>query len=453
MAMSQQKRLLVTLAGVVVAGLAMGAWAWFGVFQTEKAEEARKDAEARLFALEAKDVERLEITTDKGSTTVTRKDGAWTIAAPVEAKADGTAVESLLNKLVQARRKKLIDEKAADLAAFGLDKPTVQVVASTAAGEQVRFAIGAENTFDRSLFVGDGGTLVATAEASLKSDLDKSTFDLRDKTLVVFGDDGLEAVDAKGSATWELNRQDGQWRIGEEIADEKEAGQILRALHDLRATAFPEGDAGAFGLSQPVQTVELRRQGQQALALRFGAADGKTYARLDEGPIAEVDGKILGTLRKTPADLRDRRVVPFDEAKVAALEFKSGDETFRAERKTEDGSSTWRLVAPKEGKAKQWKLASALSTLKELRFDGGAQAPGTDAGLDAPARTVTVLGEGGAKLATLLVGAEADGKTWVKSGETDRVGQVDASRIQMLPKSFADAEEEPPAPSAAQAGD
>jgi len=441
--MTQQKRLLLTLAGVVVAAGGMFAWAWFGVFQTEKAEEARKDADAKLFALDPQDVERLEVTSGKGATILVRKDGAWSITSPVEAKADGAAVDGLLEKLAAARRKKVVDEKAADLSAFGLAPPKAQVVAIAADGRHARLGVGDENTFDRTRFVTVGDDVVGTAEASLEKDLDKSTFDLRDKRIAIFGDDTLESMSAAGSATWELRRRDGQWHIGEEIADEKETGRILRALHDLRATAFPAGEAAGFGLVDPVQTVELRRKDQPALALRFGIADGKTYARLDDGPIAEVDDKILGDLRKTAADLRDRRVIPFDEAKVAALEFRVGNESFRAERRSGEGARTWSLVAPKSAAAKQWKLSSALSTLKELRFDADAGTPGDDAGLDAPAHEVTVLGEGGAKLATLLVGVEVDGKTWVKSAETGRAGTVDASRIQSLPRSFADAEEEP----------
>ncbi|HWV38249.1 MAG TPA: DUF4340 domain-containing protein [Vulgatibacter sp.] len=448
--MTQKQRLLLSLAGVVVAAAGMFAWAFFGVFQTEKAEEARKDAEARLFALDPDDVVRLEVTSGKGDTVLVRGDDGWSITSPVEAKADRAAVDNLLATLSSSRRKKVVDEKATDLASFGLAPPKAEVVAKTADGREARLAVGDENTFDRSRFVTTGDEVVGTAEASLERALDKSTFDLRDKRIVVFGDDTLEAVSSAGAATWELRRKDGQWHVGEEIADERETGRILRALHDLRATAFPAGEAAAFGLAEPLQTVELRRKELPTLTLRFGIAEGKTYVRLDEGPIAEVDDKILGDLRKTPSDLRDRRVIPFDESKVSALEFQAGDETFRAERGTgEGGARTWSLVAPRSAAAKQWKLSSALSTLKELRFDEDAQEPGEDAGLDAPARTVTVLGEGGAKLATLLVGADVDGKTWVKSAETGRAGTVDTSRIRSLPKDFADAEEEAPAPEAA----
>ncbi len=306
MAISQKNQLVVTLAAAGLVAVAVGAYAFWGVFEAERKDEAREEVEARLFALEAESIASLQLHANGETTSLDRADGAWRITAPVEAAADTGAVDALIARLVAAKRKKLLVESGADLTLFGLDEPTIRISASTADGQEASLAIGAQNTFDSSYFVSPGQGQVASADASIKTALEKGTFDLRDKRVIVFGDDGLESISTTGTASWTLRRSDGSWTLAGDQggpADEKIVGGILRALHDLRALSFPAGTAADHGLDPPSIELTLRREDLPPLVLRLGSAEDKHYASFDGGAIMEIPGSLFTELVKEPKEL------------------------------------------------------------------------------------------------------------------------------------------------------
>jgi hypothetical protein len=101
------------------------------------------------------------------------------------------------------------------------------------------------------------------------------------------------------------------------------------------------------------------------------------------------------------------------------------------------------MSAPAVGDAKRWKASSVLSSLETIKgasivVDGPTPAQLHEYGLDQPAKTVTVIGEGGRILSKLLVGKTDKSKVYVKSEASPRVYEVDSFRLAQLPSNVTD---------------
>lgn len=451
--MNQKTRMLATMLAFLLLAGGTAAWAYWGVFEAQEAEEAREDAERRLLTLEAEEVRRLEVTAKDVTTVIEKKGDRWRITAPVEAAADEAAVDGLLDRLVSARRQRKVE--GTDPAAFGLAPPLVVVAAIDEAGTRAEVALGKTNAFDGSIFVRDDRGAIGTANASLRGALERTTFDLRDKRLVVVGQDTVSAIVLSNGV--ELVREAEGWFVGEPVrerADDPTADGIVRALQDLRATAFAAEkveDLAAWGLDAPVWQVELRRKEGEPVRIAFGQRDGKTWARAGEGPVAEVRADVLDSVRKELDQLRDRSLVSFTSTDATRVRVEGEGETIVLQK----GDDGWRLAEPKEAKAKGWRVTSLLSTFSRLRADRLApvDAKAADYGLAEPRRTVTAFDAAGKELARLEVGRKDATETWVRAAGATRFGAVDNTRLSHLLPTVADLEDATAADVASAAGE
>lgn len=444
--MTQKTRMLVTLAAALVVAAGAGTYAWFGVFEAEKAEAAQKEADEKLLSLG--DVVRLQVRAKGEDTVLEKKDGAWRLVQPVDAPADAATVEALVRQLEGARRSKAVD--STDAARFGLADPAVVVHATDAAGKEADVALGLRNEFDGSIFVRDAAGRIATTSSPLKGALEKSAFELRDKRLVVVGQDAVQGIEVHGANAFTLEKKDGAWQLAtpvEERADAPTADGIVRALQDLRATAFVAenpADLAAFGLAQPALRVALRRGGDPAVEVAFGRSGEKVYARSGDGPVAEVPASVLGSIDKAVEELRDKQLFAFATTDVKRVHFAGEGGDMEVEKRGDE----WHLVRPKEAKAKRWKLDTIVSLVVGLRADRFVEGKPAEYGLEAPRRTVTLLDGDGKELGRLLVGKTESARAYVQAAGAPRIAQIDSPRLGSLPAGVADLEEPPSATAA-----
>ena len=134
-----------------------------------------------------------------------------------------------------------------------------------------------------------------------------------------------------------------------------------------------------------------------------------------EGPVVLVEGKMLADLAPGVAELRDRTLFPaFDIGDIKKARVAGVDKSLVVEK---SGQSDWKVVEPARGGTKEGRVASLLLTLRGLRWKEIAAKGPEDAakwGLDKPELEVTVFKDGGAELATLLVGRTDGPVTYVK---------------------------------------
>ena len=117
------------------------------------------------------------------------------------------------------------------------------------------------------------------------------------------------------------------------------------------------------------------------------------------------------------------------------MRVRAGDRTVVVERR---GDAEWRVVEGGTGAAKGATVENLLYTLRGLKWKAIATPGGQDSvryGLDAPTLEITLLREGGAEIATVLVGRREGDTEYVKLKVLPAIYSVDAKALGELPKS------------------
>jgi hypothetical protein len=482
---SQLQKNLVTLLALALVAAGLGLYAYYGVMKTEEVEIQRKETSSKLLQLApGTDAGAIELTrivvTAKGETSVLeREDGRWRMVAPVLSGVDAFSVDQLSSQLQTAKFKDTVEAQGseADLAKYGLKEPRFTVIAQARQAEVEQEIIlygGIENPFDGSFYLRrEGDPAIYAVEGGLRWTLEKSPFDLRDKQALAVAEAGVTQVTLRGEKfKLSLAREgEGPWRLtqpGPFDADGQAVQLFFGSLQNERASAFLDDSPEArqrLGFDKPVWEGTFTRAEGQPVRLRIAKAklDGveKVHLLREEGEqatLAEISAAALVPLDKDPTELRDKSVVAFKQAEVAALVLTGeGGPPVRVERRSggEAGAEAWEVVAPEQVPAKAWKITSALWALGSLKASAFGEERPKDwkrYGLWEPTRAVQVLGKDGADLAHLRIGAEVPGKpgTVFVRGSREQVLELETSRLTDLPFTVEDVADRPqqPAPEA-----
>lgn len=473
--MKQTTKALIGLLALLLVAAAIGGAALWANKDEAKKTEAKEKSE-KLFDFDKARAKEIRLEKDgKLAVALSKGEKVWSMTQPVQAEGDESAIDSLLSALTGLKQKKdLAEEK--DLKPYGLDAPRLAVTVKLDDGKEQGLRVGVDNSFDNTLFVQKAGeATIRIVDGYVKSSLDRSAFDLRNKKVAHLDDSAeVKRVEVSGvKAPYTLSKDGASWKLGSAPADSAAADRVVSALKNMRATAIASEqgkDLAQFGLDKPKITARLGvAAGQDTLTrtVLFGQAKGgavsqKTYAKRDDSPVVyEVDAQVLKDLDKTTSDLEEKQLVHADREAVRELVFEGPSGTVKVSRSKPsppDGGfaeETFAVTAPSSGPAKKWKLSSALYSIVGLRaatFEGPAPKAKDLAkyGLDKP-RTATLLGENGKLLARVRVGAEKDGKYWVLADGVEKLARVEKATVDDWPWTANDALETPPAPPTPQA--
>ncbi|MBM4266671.1 MAG: DUF4340 domain-containing protein [Deltaproteobacteria bacterium] len=275
-------------------------------------------------------VEEITLRPADGEAVVLRKDGeSWQIREPIEARADGTKVQSLLGSLRALRATDFVAETGAEaLAARGLAPPQLEIVVQTTTEpKEKRLLVGAEIESGDEAAPGEGSVkqVAATSPPSeqiylvathVLSSLGKTASDLRDKTVVRVAAEDVSSVDVKRAdgEGYELVKKDGGWSLAGDLGAETDPLVAQRFVDDVFATkgetvASESGDRTPFGLATPAMTITLRdAKGGDLGALVAGLAgddDGLEYfvAAAGDGPVFAIRDFNYRRIDKKPGEL------------------------------------------------------------------------------------------------------------------------------------------------------
>ncbi|MFO0596113.1 MAG: DUF4340 domain-containing protein [Myxococcaceae bacterium] len=479
--MSQTRKLLLQLAVFVLVAAGLGSYAWFGIFKKDEHEKRKQDHDLRLFAPQKLDERqadggsppaewtRLSVTVKGVTTLLERREKDWVVVSPVQTRADKLIVDGLLSQLQNSKFKDTLEEDPdpATLEKYGLKDPEFVVEASAMVnGEQrsVKVIGGKENTFDGTVYVRRNDEKpVFTAEGGVRFMLARSTFDLRDKQPFHVDEAKVQRITLKSKFNaWELARDGKQWNLvkpNAEPADGPTITAMLGAASSERAQEFFTDDTATrarLGFDAPLVDVTLTLDGDKPVRLRAQreAVDGgERYYGLREdgfGTSIALLGPGITQFDRNAADLHDRAIVRFKRELVTkiVLHDPASPDVVLQKDAVDASAESWRVVAPREGKAKVFKVTGALWMLGAFKaLAAGEEKPKDWAryGLDGKGRSITVFGEDGKELGRLLVGKEVIGKptTFYVRGTRDQVFESDGSRFGELPFTLADVLDEP----------
>src|SRR5262249_48592478 len=154
--------------------------------------------------------------------------------------ADQDSVQSLVSSLDSVTSDRLIEDKATDLASYGLASPSIEVTVNRKDGKTEDLLIGDDTPTGGGAFVKlKNDQRGFSVSSSVKSGLDKTSKDLRDKRLLTFDSDKLTRVqlDTKGQTVEFGKNNQNEWQILKPKplrADGSQVEDLIRKLKDAK---------------------------------------------------------------------------------------------------------------------------------------------------------------------------------------------------------------------------
>lgn len=385
---------------LLLAALLGGYIYFFERGPAKKEEEKKTKVFAGFVADDISDI-RLEnfsttLTAEKAPIDI-RKDekGVWHILSPKQYKADESIVRTMLSNVGDFNPETTI-EKPANLADYGLAKPSGRCEFKTKNGAVYTLLIGDKGMGNSSTYAKTGDKeAVHLLQSYLVEGLQKRINDYRDRTF--FKTDLVLArkvrIVREGKTTVFEKGQDNVWRLAQPVqgkADEAKLRDLLNAVSNLRGDDFVEdhpADLGKYGLSPARISVEVWPGSGAPQSLLIGKMKGKNtsyYAKNGEAPAVLLVGQYIDhTLDLKTADYRDKTLLQFDAGLAKSLTVKRAGKTYLYQ-KGEKGE--WESTDRPKAKDEASALIAQLSSLVISDFPSSA----ANAGLQDPSFTAEV---------------------------------------------------------------
>ena len=253
------------------------------------------------------------------------------------------------------------------------------------------------------VLLGVGGYFLFAAEPEHNREV---AVEAQKTVLTTFEDKQIQRLEFLHGEEKVVARREGEkkWRITEPIstlADPHALNNVARKLAGLTAKRFvaeTADDLAPFGLDAPRVTVSATGDNGQVATVMFGADnsfDETVFARTaDLTRVVTVDKEVLAAVDKTLHDLREKKLLDFEQEDATGITIEiAGKAGYALKKVGED----WQITRPLEGPADKSAASSVLSTLRNVRAESFEQeqvAALADHGLDQPALHATIAVEG-----------------------------------------------------------
>jgi hypothetical protein len=363
---------------LLVLGLGLGAYVYFVEMKREPTSATAdgsggsgSESRKKVFGdgLDAAKIEELRLTSSSGERTTLKKTGGWKIVEPIQSSVDETEVTSVTSNLATLESTRVVEENAKDLAKYGLAEPKVEV-AFKAAGDKDyrRLFVGGKTPTGGDIYAKlANDAKVLLIPAYLESSLDRSTFQMRDKSILKFERDQVNAVEvASGPSSMTFTKQGDTWALTHPYRARTDSTAIDGLLgrigsgqmKSLAAQEATPADLHKYGLVKPTAIVTLispsgrmglmvgtpsPTSGASATPAAPGMPPGSSeptgegvYAKDVSRPIVfTVDKTLADDLKKSPADFRLKDIFDFREFTGTKMEVTRGGATVAFEKKKE----------------------------------------------------------------------------------------------------------------------
>jgi Domain of unknown function (DUF4340) len=379
-----------SLLVLLVVALGLGAYIYFVESKREPSDAEKKD---KVFSTDASKIDEVEVHAASGDVTTLKKNGdKWSIVAPVSAAADDSTVSSLVDALATMEVDRVLDDNPTGLAQFGLDPPRYWVSFKTAGDTAPhRLNVGSKTPTGSDDYARvEGQNRLFLTQSYHDDSVNKSTFDLRDKRVLVFSRDAVDTLtlDGKGAPAIALAKKGSDWRLTSPVearADFSPVDGVIGRLDQVHMQSIvSEGSTPTpaelkkYGLDAP-QMVATVGAGSSKATLAIGGKkdDGGLYARDLSRPIVfAVESALLTDLTKKPDDLRVKDVFEFRPYSASSVDITHGTTRASYAKKKPANASTdasaqdvWAQTSPTAKDVNQTALTDLMNTLTGLRVD------------------------------------------------------------------------------------
>jgi hypothetical protein len=332
------------LIAVVLLAVLGGLTWWSNKSQADKSKTPT-DTVTKLLSIPDDQFQEIKIrkVTDE-VLSLKRENGKWQMTAPKAMAADQDAAGSMVSALANLNADKVVEEKAADLKPYGLDRPTLDVQIVRKDGKTDHLLIGDDTLNGSGAYAKlANDARVVTVGTTTKTSLDKRPDDLRDKRLLTFDSDKLSRVEltAKG-ATVEFGKNgQNEWQIVKPRplrADGSAVDGLVGKLKDAKMDLTAEDAAKQFIAATKVasvavtdaggtQTMEVRRDKDKNVFAKSSAVEG----------LYKVNADLADALEKGVDDFRNKKLFDFGFSDPSLVEVKGTVYTKAGDKWTANG--------------------------------------------------------------------------------------------------------------------
>ena len=402
----------------------------------------------KVFAVEADKIEEITVRSESGDETRLQKSGSdWQIVSPTKAQPDTAEVSGLTSSLSTLEVERVVDENPPDLKEYGLAQPRMQI-AFKSGGQEQRLLIGQKTPPGSDLYAKRASdNRVFLIPAHLESTFNKTTFDLRDKSVLKVDREKLDALEvATADRTLRFVRPAGEWQIAAPLqarADFTAIDGLVSRLAGLQMKTVSEGEADLkkAGLEKPAATVRLGTGSSQATLLIGGpAAEGTVYARDASRPVLfTVESSVLDELKKDLADYRQKDLFDARSFNATRVEIVRAGQTHAFEKtkgKNKEGQDEekWRQLSPQARDLDQPAFDTLVSAITGVRA-GSFVAAAPAKVMAAPELTVTVKSNEGKKEERVTFARSGSDAFAVRDGEPG-AATIETSAIDSITKAL-----------------
>ena len=434
---------------LLIIGASLSAYLYF---VESKRDPSDADKKEKVFTVESDKIDELIVKSESGERTSLKKTGSeWQIVAPVAAPTDGAAVSGLTSNLSSLELQRVIEENPQDLTEYGLAQPRLEVTFK-AGGQEHRLQIGRKTPAATDLYAKLGDQKrVFLIPGFVDTTFNKTTFDLRDKTVLKVDRDKIEAVSITSpKRTLQFAKADGEWKLTVPVkarADFTTVDGLVSRLNTLQMKSIVVPETASlveYGLDKPEVAIQLGAGSSQAtLLVGKTAGEGVVYAKDQSRPaVVTVEATLLTDVTKDAGEYRQKDLFDGRTFNATRLEVtRNGQSSVFEKTKTKNkegqDEEKWKQSAPAARDVDQStvdNLISAVTASRATSFVDTAAKTGLDK-LAKPELVVTLTSDDGKRVEKVSFsrsGAEGYG---ARDGEPG-IAKVDAATIDNIAKSL-----------------
>jgi len=436
-------RSLLAAAAVLVA-LAVGLY-FSNKQEAAKAAKPPSDAPPKILSLPDAEITKISVKAKGGAETVLQRTdaGKWRMISP-EYPADQEAVNQLVTSAANITSDRVVEDKMSDPKTYGFNDPALKVDITSKGGKISDFLIGDDTPTNGGSYASlQGDPRVFTVASFVKSGLNKTFNDLRDKRLLTFDQDKLSRVELTAKKqTEEFGRDKDQWQIVKPKplrADGSQVDELIRKLRDVKMDpAVPEEDAkkamSAFASGTPVATVKFTDpSGTQQIEIRKNKDDYYAKSSVIAG-VYKVLSELGTGVDKGLDDFRQKKLFDFGFNDPNKVEMHDAGKTYSFTKSGDDWSSN----------GKRMDAISVQSFIDKVRdlsaskfIDSGK--PGT------PSTDITVTWSDGKRVEKVLISKQGNDYIAQRENEPALYG-LDSKAVDDLSKAASDVKPAPAPP-------
>ena len=422
---------------VVAAGL--GGFLYYD----SKREPANPSKLEKVFTgVEADKIEQVTITSASGEKTTVQKQGtAWQLTAPAAVAADEAELSGIASNLASLEAQRVVDDQATDFKQYGLEPARINVTFK-AAGKELALLLGDKTPTGGDMYARTpGAPRVFLVSSFLETTFNKSTFDLRDKTVLKIDRDKVDRIEVQAAdRTMTFVKQGADWRVTAPIDARADFGAVEGIVGRLNTAPMKSIEAASvtdakelekYGLDKPAATIRVVSGSAQAgLAIGKSAAEGTVYARdLSRPMVFTIESSLADELKKPADEFRIKDLFDSRSFNTTRVEVTRQGQTLAFEKEKD----TWKQVTPAAKAADAAKVEALLTALSNTRA-AGFETKIAATGLETPELVATIKFDEGKQEKVTFAKKGTDGFAR-REGDT-AAAKIDLPTLDNIVKAF-----------------